>query len=146
VDIPPSVQVGDCPSFCVVYFKDKNKPEEVEPHNYVIVPTTDESARLFIMITSKIKERKVYYVKWNPNNLKSLVPVNSAIFPFLSLESIINCNDVELINIKEELDGRVDPRYVFEVRTKEVPPALQKDIKEAIINSTIVRDIYKEMI
>lgn len=150
MEFAPSIQVEVCPSFCVCYFRDINKPKEPEPHYRVVVPTNDKSARLFLIITDEAHQAEIeelYSIpeKDKARKLKSVLHVNRTKMPLLKYDSLIDCNKAELINLKE-LDRRVDPKHGFKIKTSDVSPKLQWEIKMAIRNSPIVKKNYKFMI
>jgi hypothetical protein len=145
VIIPPSIIAESCKNFCVCYFKDKKFPVDAPPHFYVIVPISDESALLFIVITSQVQKREKYYNNSNPLNKCSLVKVNKSKLSCLSKECIIDCNQPELIG-KNELDGRIDPKFGFEIRSRIIPHDIIDAIKKAIKSSTIVKQFIKDLI
>lgn len=143
MDLPNEVIISSIKSFCVCHFKDVKHNPDAKPHFYVNVPVNESSSLLLCIITSQIENRKNYYSKTNKKALNSLVYVDNMTLSFLSKESVIDCNQPELIG-RHELIKMVDPKYGIEMKASQIPLNLQKKIIQAIQNSPVVKKYIKK--
>ena len=99
------------------------------------------------IITSQIEKRVEYYRKTNPKALRSLVEISNDIFDFLTKESIIDCNHMELLS-REELIKRIDPAVPCQIKTRpgEMPRFLKRKIFSAIDQSPLLSPATKKII
>jgi len=145
VDLPLDVIVRSLEGFCVCYFKDKRHDLNAPPHYYITVPITDDSSLLLCIITSQIEKRMLYYRKGNLSAIDSLVCVDQNSLSFLKKESIIDCNKAELIQ-KHELSKIIDPKYRFEIKTRDIPAQLKQEIVLAIKKSPLIKTFIKKLV
>lgn len=97
------------------------------------------------MITSQIESRTAYYSN-RPDAFASLIAVERADLPFLSVNpSLIDCNKVEVVP-KADLLSKCDPAHGFDIKQPSVPEGLQARIVAAIQNSPIVKPIIKKLL
>lgn len=97
-------------------------------------------------MTSQVEKRKSYYLSTGKDKaIGSLVRLNQNDFPFLTKETIIDCNQPILVK-KSELIHRIDPKYGFTIKVPEISESLKKQIVSAIHNSPIVRPFIKKLI
>lgn len=150
MDLPVRAIAGCCKTFCICRFrdktfKDKAPGQESPPHYYVLSPTEDKSIYLLIIITKQIQKREAYYANSDyPRNIKSLVKVDKSILPCLTHESVIECNQAELVNVVT-LEDKIDPKYGFRlIPHSTISPTLKQDIKNAVRNSTLLSPHLKE--
>lgn len=147
MQIPPIVILDSITDFCVLFFKDKTHLDNAPPHFYLTFPVNKDSALIICIFTSQINKRRNYYNAVNKKAVNCLITVNNDIFRFLDREgSIIDCNRAELIS-KEELIPRIDvTKYNCEIKTRDVPEFLKKDVKTAIIRSPLIEKRLKKII
>jgi hypothetical protein len=131
--------------FFVCHFKDTKFNSEVPPHLYVHIPINDKAFVLIAIITSKVKEKKEYYKRTNPQNVQSLVEIDQVLLPILEKTSVIDCNQAESIQIRD-FTKRIDPQIGFEIKGVQITSSLQEEIIAAIHNSSIVSPLTKELI
>lgn len=98
------------------------------------------------IITSQEK-RVNFYRKTNKKALKSLVKISNDTFAFLTKESVIDCNRMELLS-KEELIKRIDPAGPCEIKTisEKFPSFLKQEIFSAIDQSPLISPDTKKKI
>lgn len=145
VDLPPSYVIGSITGTCVCNFKDVNHAPDAPPHYYITIPLSDKINLLLCIITSQIDKRTNFYNKAHKTSVSSLVAVNKHVLPFLTRDSIIDCNQPEIL-AKEELIKRVNPKHKFSVIQRELPLDLKLKTLEAIKNSPLVEPFIKKMI
>ncbi|OGP53602.1 MAG: hypothetical protein A2Y65_02695 [Deltaproteobacteria bacterium RBG_13_52_11] len=99
------------------------------------------------IITSQIEKRVKYYQKANAKALKSLVKISNETFVFLTTESVIDCNRMELLS-KEELLKRIDPKGPCEIKaiSEKFPSFLKREIFSAIDQSPLISSDIKKSI
>lgn len=145
LSIPLSIQINTIAAPCVCHFKDKQHRPEGPPHFYVIIPVNEATDLVLTMITSQIESRTAYYSN-RPDAFASLVAVEKADLPFLSVNpSLIDCNKVEVVP-KADLLNKCDPAHGFDIKQPNVPEELQRRIVAAIHNSPLVKPIIKKLL
>ncbi|MDO8444529.1 MAG: hypothetical protein Q7T53_00235 [Deltaproteobacteria bacterium] len=145
VDLPPSLVIGSVTNPCIIHFKDVKHASDAPPHYYVAVPLNDDVSLLLCIITSQIEKRTTFYSKSNKTAISCLVPVDKHALPFLTRESIIECNQPEVLP-KEELVKRVNPKHKFNVTQRDIPPDLKGKVLDAIKRSPLVEPFIKKMV
>jgi len=145
MDLPARALLSNINNFCTFFFKDLKHAPEAPPHHYIIFPAGDGLSLTICIITSQIDSKIAYYKKTRPKAIESLVPVNENMLSFLKEESIIECNQAELIT-KEELMKRIDPDVPCELNAQPIPAELQKKINTAIIQSPLISPAIKQLI
>lgn len=141
----PAITARSITDFCVCFFKDNKHDKDAPPHYYIACPVRDTTARLFMIITSKVEKRKAYYNRTNPTNARSLVEVDEGSLSCLRKTSAIDCNLAELIYLNE-LDDRVNAQYGFVIVARAIPRQLQESLRAAIKRSSLVKEYIKDMI
>lgn len=142
--IPPSLQISSITSPCICHFKDKKHQAAGPPHFYVVIPVNGAIDLVLTMVTSQIESITGYYSNY-PKAFASLVAVDANVLPFLNRQSLINCNQIELI-AKTELAKKFDPAHGFEMKMPAVPDVLMAKIIEAVENSPIVKPVIKKLL
>lgn len=145
VDLPPAYVIGSVTEPCVVHFKDVRHASDAPPHYYITIPLNDDVSLLLCIITSQIEKRTTFYSKTNKSAVSCLVPVDKQVLPFLTRESIIECNQPEILT-KEELAKCVNPKHKFNVTQRDIPPDLKGKVLDAIKSSPLVEPFIKKMI
>jgi hypothetical protein len=145
VDLPLNLIIECLTGFCVCYFKDKRHSPESPPHYYVTVPITNDTSLLLCIITSQVENQMWYYRNVNVSAISSLVRVDQSSLPFLTKESFIDCNRAELIR-KNEFIKIVDSKPCLEIKTRDVPDELKREIISAINKSPLVKSFIKRLI
>lgn len=145
MELPVNLQIDSIDSFCVCHFKHKKHSPSSPSHFYIIIPIKPSSDFIICIITSQIVKKKDFYDRPNQKALKSLVSINKNIFDFLSKESIIDCNQTELIP-KSKFSRIIDDKYGFTIKERNIPEALRLEIVEAIKNSPLVTPNIKKLI
>jgi hypothetical protein len=145
VEIPPELIAKSLSGFCICYFKNAEHSPEAPPHYHVTVPITDDSSLLLTVITSQIENRKRFYRRTNKDALSCLVEVNKKELRFLKKDSIIECNQPQLVR-KIDFEKTVDPDHQFEVVARDIPDDLKEKIVNAIKASPIVKPFIKKMV
>ena len=141
--LPDNVVIQSISDFCVCFFKDTKFHKDAPPHFYINVPIDDDSSLLLCIITSKIEKRKKHCAKANRKALKSLVYVDNKTLEFLSKESIVDCNEADIVN-KIELQKRIDPKYKLKVIERNIPDNLKIQIVRAIKDSPLINEYIKK--
>lgn len=129
--------------WCVLHFKDFTHDRAAPPHWFLTIPVNPGTLFLLCIITSQVEKRAYFYQKINPKAARSLVRIEARSFPFLTKESLIDCNATELLSI-EELEKRVNRERGLDVESQQIPSELKKRIKSAIINSPLVSPAIKK--
>lgn len=145
IHIPSNIKIDVIKFPCICHFKDVDFPENAPPHFYVVIPANDAVDLILCIITSKVEKREKYYWTRNPRAASSLVKIDSTIFPFLSKDSVIDCNQTQLLS-KNDLKKKVHHKYDFNVKASDIPHSLLLEIKSAIKNSPLVRDSIKKLL
>ena len=146
MDIPPAVILNSINDFCILFFKDAAHDPNAPPHFWVIFPVSLILRFSMCIITSQDK-RVNFYRKTNAKALKSLVKITNDIFAFLTKESVIDCNRMELLS-KEELLKRIDPKGPCEIKaiSEKFPSFLKREIFSAIDQSPLISSDIKKTI
>jgi len=118
IHIPSNIKIDVIKFPCICHFKDVDFPENAPPH---------------------------FYRTRNPRAASSLVKIDPTIFPFLSKDSVIDCNQTQLLS-KNDLKKKVHRKYDFNIKSSDIPSALLSEIKNAIRNSPLVRDSIKKLL
>lgn len=142
--LPDEFIINFIKDFCICHFKDTNHVPKAPPHYYVNVPVNDDSSLLLCIITSQIEKRKNYYSR-NEKALKALVYVSDKTLPFLSKESVIDCNGAELYN-RIELQRRIDPKHKIQVTERNIPDSLKTQITKAVQDSPLIKRYIKKLL
>lgn len=143
--LPPKLILEGIKDFAVLLYKDTQHDIAAPPHFFLIFPITDDPFFAVAIITSQIERKESYYGQANPKALASLVRIGSGTFPFLSRESVIECNQTEMLSV-EELTRRIDPKYSLEVKAREIPLSLKKQVLQAITLSPLVPPYIKHLL
>lgn len=145
IHIPSDIAINVIKSPCICHFKDVDFPENATPHFYVVIPVNDAVDLILCIITSKVEKRERYYRTINSTAANSLVKINPAIFPFLHTNSIIDCNQTQLLS-KNDLKKKVHRKHDFNIKSSDIPSSLLSEIKSAIRNSPLVRNSIKKLL
>lgn len=145
MDLPKSIVALSITCCCICHFKDTSHTENAPPHFYVVLPISVKAALICTIITSQISKKEEYYNRTKPKNKDCLIKVDKSSIPCLKRTSVIDCNQAQFIYI-HELESRVDDKYGFKVEMRKIPTTLEKNIKAAIKNSTVVRKYIKRLI
>lgn len=145
IRIPPEITINVIKSPCICHFKDVDFPENAPPHFYVVIPVNDAFDLILCIITSKVEKRERYYCTRNPKAASSLVKIGPTIFSFLSKDSVIDCNQTQLLS-KNDLKKKVHHKYDFNIKSSDITSSLLSEIKNAIKNSPLVRDSIKKLL
>ncbi len=140
---PVRVALQSIQDWCVLHFKDTTHERAAPPHWFLTIPINPGTLFLLCIITSPVEKRAYYYQKINPKAAQSLVRLEARSFPFLTKESLIDCNATELLSI-EELEKRVNRERGLDVESQQIPSELKKRIKTAIVNSALVSPALKK--
>ncbi|KJU87687.1 hypothetical protein MBAV_000119, partial [Candidatus Magnetobacterium bavaricum] len=100
---------------------------------------------LLCIITSKVERRTKYYEFRHKTAVDCLVKVDNNILSFLKVESVIDCNSIELIPKKELLD-RIDPTHSIVVKQRNISNELKEEIGRAIKKSPLVKPYIKKLL
>ncbi len=146
IDIPPNLIAETLSGFCVLYFKNLKHSSEAPPHYHISVPINDDSSLLLCYITGEIENRLWYYRKANKEDaISCLVRVDKSILSFLKHESIVECNQPVFVS-KQEFDKIIDPNIKLDIKTRDIPKELKREIVKAIKNSPVVKPFIKKLI
>lgn len=142
--IPPAIQINSIQDVCVCHFKDKSHRSEGPPHFYVIIPVNAASDIILTMITSQVANKEAYY-QANPRAAGCLVRVNNGYFAFLNRDSVIDCNNAELLP-KADLLKKFDPAHGFTMKAPTIPEHVKRQIIRAINCSPLVKPYIKKLL
>ncbi len=146
IEMPPEVVIDVITSPCICFFKDTKFKDDAPPHFYIIIPVNEASDLILSMITSKISSRVKYYSNTNkPEAVNSLVKINKETFSFLTRESVVECNQAEVIP-KGQMKNKIDKEHGFSFKAPEIPILLLEEIKEAIRSSPLVSNYIKKLL
>jgi len=146
LSIETIVQSGiDNSKFQICHFKGTRHPPEIGAHLYVIVPIKKDNQHLVCMITSKVDKRINYYRRVNPNALQGLVRINKSELNFLKKDSLIDCNQAELLT-KEELIIRIKHDKNFKLHNHAIPMNIKEKLIKAIKNSPLINVSNKRLL
>ncbi len=145
VEIPPELIAKSLSGFCVCYFKNAEHAPEAPPHYHISVPITDDSSLLLTVITSQIENRERFYRRTNKSALSCLIKVTNKELLFLKKDSIIECNQPQLIR-KIDFDKTIDPDHQFAVISRDISDNIKEKIVKAIKASPIVKPFIKKMV
>ena len=110
-----------------------------------MIPVPHTPSFLVVIITSKMTERVNYYKRTKQSKAADcLVKINNNDFGFLSLDSAVNCNSTENLNINEIIH-RVDEIKGFTIEKEKVPAYLRKEIVSAIMKSPLIPPVVKKL-
>ena len=137
MQLPPRAILRSIDDWAVIFFKDALFSKDAPPHFYVIIPIDQDVSYVVCIITSQIRKKKAYYQRANPKALRSLVHVDQDMLPFLSGPSLVECNKAELLSV-EELTKRVHANEGLEIKDRNIPTPLKRDIASAILQSPLV--------
>lgn len=143
--IPPEVIAETLSDFCICYFKHNKHDSQAQPHYYVSVPISDDTCILICIITSQIENKLWFYRHTKEKAIDSLVKVTPDNMKFLSKESVVECNNAELI-IKKHFGKYVHPKVPLKIITREVPEEIKAKIIKAIKDSPIVKPYIKKLL
>ncbi len=145
--IPPNVSIKFLSDFCIIKFKNKAYHPESPLHNYINVPINDDSSLLLCIFTSQVENQASFYNRVNKKALDSLVYLKPNELPFLTVDTLIDCNNPELIP-KENISDIVDEKHGLKITltAEKIPHWLKVKTIEAVFNSPLVKPYIKNMI
>jgi hypothetical protein len=143
IDIPPDVILRSINDWCVIHFKDNYHRLEAPSHWYFTIPINPGSLFTLCIITSQVQRRLHYYERIDPKAAQSLVRLEANSFPFITKESLIDCNKAELLSI-EELTKRIDHKIGLNLETQVIDTKLREKILKAILNSPLIPPAIKK--
>ncbi|TRZ48811.1 hypothetical protein D4S03_09220 [bacterium] len=142
--VPPIVLINTIDDFCLLLFRDRNHQAGAPPHFHVVFPVNAEADLVVTIITSQVGSLRQFY-KWKKDACDAMVPVNKDIFPFLTRESVVNCNQAELMT-KFELAQRVDRLSEYRIKACKIPSYLKVDVCTAIRKSPLIPPNLKKLV
>lgn len=147
IDIPPRIVIDSINDFCIFFFKDLNHNENAPPHFHIVFPVYNETGLIVTIITKQIDKRKDYYLRGpkGEDAVKAFVYVDNNIFNFLNKPSIVDCNRAELLT-KTELLKRIDFKQELNIKCREIPQFLKKEICAAIKISPLIPPNIKKIV
>lgn len=145
MEIPPEITLPNIEKACILFFKDLRFDPSAPPHFYITIPL--EPGKIFVLciITSQIEKRRNYYSKGNPEALNSLIIIEKGYFNFLRKDSLIDCNQTEILTRRQFLE-RIDMEFGLEIKLNYLPFNLGKEILNAIVKSPLISQKVKDMI
>lgn len=145
MDLPPHVVVNSIDDPCVVRFKDTKHDETAPAHYYIVLPVAEDKGMVICIITSQLDKKISYYERVNKKAITSLVHPDQHNLAFLNPKkrSIIDCNSAELLS-KGQLNHRVDASHGIKVVQREIPVNLADKVKNAVLNSPVVKPNVKK--
>ena len=145
MDLPPHVVVNSIDDPCVVHFKDIKHDETAPAHYYIVLPVPGDKGVVICIITSQLDKKISYYERVNKKAIAGLVHPDQHDLAFLNPEkrSIIDCNSAELLS-KGQLNHRVDASHGIKIEQREVSVGLVAKVKNAVLNSPVVRPNVKK--
>lgn len=125
----------------VYYFTDRSLTSP-EPHYFIVVNSNPLRQELLLLgvCTSKVSEVK----HRRRNALQTVVEISPSSFGVLKKLSIVDCNDLKQVSLREFNDRFV--RKEISYFDKDLPERLQIALRKAIHASKIVPDEIKEFI
>lgn len=143
IDIPPEVILRSISDWCVIRFKDNYHSLEAPPHWYFTIPINPGSLFTLCIITSQVHSRLYYYESFDPKAARSLVRLETNVFPFIKKESLVDCNIAELLSV-EELTKRIDIKIGLILEPQDIDNELKEKILKAILNSPLIPPAIKK--
>ena len=145
MDLPPHVVVNSINDPCVIHFKDIKHDETAPAHFYIVLPAPGNKGMVICIITSQLDKKINYYERVNKKAITSLVHTEQRDLAFLNpnKRSLIDCNNAELLS-KGQLNHRVDASHGIKVAQREIPSSLVAKVKDAVLNSPIVKPNVKK--
>lgn len=124
--------------------KDIKHDETAPAHYYIVLPVPGDKGMVICIITSQLDKKISYYERVNKKAIIGLVHADQRDLAFLSPQkrSIIDCNGAELLS-KGQLNHRVDASHGIKVVQREVPGDLVAKVKNAVLNSPVVKPNVK---
>jgi len=132
-------------AWSVIRFKDIAHDRKAPPHFYFAISIKPGTLFLLCIITSRVEKRLFYYQGINPKAAQSLVRLETGSLPFLTKESLADCNSAELLS-SEEILSRVSPEKGLAVECREIPSGLKQRVTAAILNSPLVTPAIKKLL
>jgi len=145
LDLPPHVIVNSINDPCVVHFKDTKHDENAPAHYYIVLLVPGDKGMVICIITSQLDKKINYYERVNKKAIAGLVHPDLHDLAFLNpnKRSIIDCNSAELLS-KGQLNHRVDGSHGIKVAQREVSGGLVAKVKNAVLNSPVVKPNVKK--
>jgi len=131
--------------FCIK-FADNRHLHKTHPHYYFCVPNNLRNCFLLVMITSQVEKKRKLYIN-NEKAQKSLIYVDDTNLSFLKKESVIDCNEAEML-MRDELFNICVPRRGREIVCfdNDIQIGIKLAIINGIKNSPIVKPYIKNSI
>jgi hypothetical protein len=129
------------PSVCL--FRNVNHTEAKFPHYHIVIPSKENDFLVLCHITKQVENRVWYYRRIGKTEaINCLVKVDGSVFDFLTTESVIECNQAEITH-KKAFASIVHPLQGCQIITRSIPIELEKKIREAILQSPVVKLFIK---
>jgi hypothetical protein len=143
MDIPLSVLAETITESCICQFRNIAHVHSKSPHYHVIITTKNKDSIVICHITKQIENKIWYYHRANNEKaITCLVRVDTTDLDFLTEESIIECNQAEII-LKQEFANIVHPSHGCQLIAPTISTDLENKIKEAILSSPLVKPFIK---
>ncbi len=144
MDLPPALILDSLSEFSIIFFKDTEHEKDAPPHFYVAFQINQVLRFSIIIITSQIERRRKYY-RTNAKALSALVPIHKGTVSFLPKESILDCNRMEIFS-KGEFLKRIHPDVPLQLKAREIPADLVKEILSGIDRSPMISPAIKQKV
>lgn len=127
----------------ILYFKNQEFSSDSPPHYHVALPLSKDEYIFLVMFSSQVEKVKKYS-SITENMKECLLEVSTSDFPFLTSDSIVNCN-APIFKTKTQLcNNIIDGRLIVYCET--IPDRLLSSIKDKIFKSDSVKPKIKKKI
>lgn len=146
MDLPLQVFANSIDATCICLFRNSNHKGSETPHYHILIPCSDNRYLVVCHITKQIENRIWYYRRSEKiEAIECLVKVNNADFDFLTTDSVIECNQAEII-LRGEFDCIIHPSHGCKLIIDNIPIELTEEIKSAINKSPLVKPFIKKIL
>lgn len=147
--IPPDIVINQLiknDQFYLCIFTDISHKPKAAPHFYFFVPVKIKYNLLICMITSQVDKIRNFYIS-NKKASASLINIDKEDLSVIQKESVIDCNNTELLT-KQQLIRRIDPKKSIKIvrYEKDIPNDLKERIINGIENSPLTNQYIKNIL
>ena len=136
MDLPEDLVLDTVENPCIAFFKEKSHAPEAPGHFYVMLPVNKAVDLVVCIITGSVLKRLEYYGE------RGTVLLPQRALPFITKESVIDCNRATLIP-KSEFPNRIDGNIGLAIKARDLPDDLLKEVLLAIEDSRVVKRYIK---
>jgi hypothetical protein len=143
MDLPLNLIAESIVESCICLFRNIKHTEADFPHYHIVIPSKENDCLVLCHITKQIEKRMWYYRRIGKTEaIDCLVKIDSTTFDFLTTASVIECNQAEITH-KKAFASIVHPSHSCQVITRNIPVELEEKIRQAILQSPLVKPFIK---